>query len=79
MTDTVDPQKLLKDLLAQQEKLNAQIEVQLKASREAALNTARELCKTYEFTATDLKGYLKVTRAKRTAAAPATKSRARKK
>lgn len=64
MTDAAQAQRALEELIKQQEELAAKIDAQRKISRETALETVRNLCKTYEFTATDLKGYLKVTRTK---------------
>ncbi len=59
-----DAQRALEELLKQQEDLAAKIETQRKASREEALHTVRNLCKAHEFSATDLKGCLKVSRAR---------------
>lgn len=62
MSDAQDAQKQLEQLLKQQEDLAAKIDAQRKASRDAALETVKNLCKAYEFSAADLKGYIKVTR-----------------
>lgn len=67
MTDAHDAQKQLEQLLKQQEDLAAKIDAQRKASRDAALETVKNLCKAYEFSAADLKGFIKVTRARATA------------
>jgi hypothetical protein len=77
MAGAADSQKTLEDLLKQQEELAAKIEAQRQASRADALDTVRKLCKSYEFTATDLKGHLKVMRTK--SASPARKRSTRKK
>jgi len=68
MTDAIQAQKSLEALLAQQEALSAQILTQRQASRDAALKTVKELCKSHEFTASDLKGSLKVSRGAKTKA-----------
>lgn len=64
MADAQDAQKQLEQLLKQQEELTARIDAQRKASRDAALETVKNLCKAYEFSAADLKGFIKVTRAR---------------
>jgi len=64
MTDAHDAQKQLEQLLKQQEDLAAKIDAQRKASRDAALDTVKNLCKAYEFSAADLKGFIKATRAR---------------
>jgi hypothetical protein len=76
---TKDPQQVLDDMLAQQKDLNARIEAQLKATREAALATVKSLCSTHKFTATDLKGSLAVKRASAAKKAAPRKSASRKK
>ena len=63
MTDAATAQKELDELLKQQADINAKVEAQLKATREAALTTVRNLCTVHKFTATDLKGALTVKRA----------------
>lgn len=68
-------QHTLEALIKQQEELAARIDEQRKASRAEALVEAQKLCKTYEITATELKGYIKATRSSGTV----TKSRARSK
>jgi RecB family exonuclease len=65
----------LEQLIKQQEELAARIDAQRKESRAAALLQVQQMCKTYEITATELKGHLKVTRSSGTA----TKSRSRTK
>ena len=45
MTDAHDAQKLLEQLLKQQEDLAAKIDAQRKASRDAALETVKNLCR----------------------------------
>jgi hypothetical protein len=74
-----DPQQVLDDMLVQQKDLNARIEAQLKATREAALATVKSLCTTHKFTATDLKGALAVKRAAAAKKATPRKSASRKK
>jgi hypothetical protein len=80
MTDAVAEQKVLDDLIAQQKDINAKVEAQLKATREAALATVKSLCTTHSFTATDLKGALVVKRASAAAkkATPRKSPRAKK-
>jgi hypothetical protein len=39
----------------------ARIDAQRKASRDAALETVKNLCKAYEFSATDFIGFIKAT------------------
>lgn len=63
MADAAAEQKVLDDLLKQQNDINAKVEAQLKATREAALATVKSLCTAHKFTATDLKGALTVKRA----------------
>jgi hypothetical protein len=60
--------------------INAKVEAQLKATREAALATVKSLCATHSFTATDLKGALVVKRASAAAkkATPRKSARAKK-
>lgn len=72
MTDANEAQKQLEQLLKQQADLTAKIDAQRKASREAALETVKNLCKAYEFGAADLKGFIKATRTRSTAAKKAT-------
>jgi hypothetical protein len=72
---TSTAQQTLEALMKQQEELAARIDEQRKVSRAAALEEAQKLCKTYEIMASELKGYLKVTRSSGTA----TKSRSRSK
>ncbi len=60
MADAAAEQKLMDDLLKQQADINAKVEAQLKATREAALANVRGLCTVHKFTATDLKGALTV-------------------
>jgi len=62
MTDANEAQKQLEQLIKQQEDLTAKIDAQRKVSRDAALETVKNLCKAYEFTAGDLKGCIKTTR-----------------
>ena len=64
MADAQDAQKQLEQLLKQQEDLTARIDAQRKASRDAALETVKNLCNAYDFSATDLKGFIKATRAR---------------
>lgn len=70
MTDAADAQKVLDDLIKQQADINAKVDAQLKATREAALATVKNLCTAHKFTATDLKGALVVKRANSTKATP---------
>ena len=53
--------------LIERVKLDEKIEALRKESREDALKTVRKLCETHLFTATDLRGALKVKGATRTA------------
>ena len=75
MTDAIQAQRDLAELLQKQEELAKQIAVQRQASRDAALKTVRELCKAHEFTAGDLKGSLKVSRGTRSKAPTKRRSR----
>ena len=79
MTDANEAQKQLEQLIKQQEDLTAKIEAQRKVSRDAALETVKNLCKAYEFSAGDLKGFIKTTRTRGAAKkAPPRKSTRRK-
>lgn len=49
----------VKELLEQKEKLEKQIEDAMKAERDEAVKQVRELCKTFNITATELRGVLK--------------------
>lgn len=49
----------VKELLEQKEQLEKQIEDALKAERDQAVKQVRELCKTFNITATELRGVLK--------------------
>ena len=66
MTDAIQAQRDLAGLLQQQEELSKPITVQRQATRDAALKTVKELCAAHEFTASDLKGSIKVSRDTRT-------------
>jgi hypothetical protein len=65
MTDAFEAQRSLEALIQQQEDIAKQIQIQRQATRDAALKTVKDLCKLHEFTAGDLKGCLKVSRATR--------------
>jgi DNA-binding protein H-NS len=58
----------VEDLLKQKEQLEKELETAMKEERDAALQEVRKLCKTYGFTPTDLRSYLK-TRKRSTAKA----------
>jgi hypothetical protein len=60
--NTGEAEAELRKLMDQQTELSAKIDAQKKATREAALANVKKLCETYEFTATDLRGSLKVKR-----------------
>ena len=49
----------VKELLEQKEQLDKEIEAALKAERDEAVKQVRELCKTFNITATELRGCLK--------------------
>jgi DNA-binding protein H-NS len=78
MTDAAAAQNALTELLKQQADINAKVDAQLKATREAALATVKEYCTAYKFTANDLKGALVVKRATATKATPRKSTRAKK-
>lgn len=52
----------LDELMARREKLDAEIEEEMKSARADALTDVQNKCKTFGFTAPMLKGFLKTTR-----------------
>ena len=78
MTDAAAEQNKLDELLKQKLDIDAKVEAQLKATREAALATVKNLCTVHSFTATDLKGALVVKRAAAKKAAPRKSARTKK-
>lgn len=75
MANKTQAEIALEALMKQQEDLAAKITAHREASRAEALETARSLCKNYEITATELKGFIKVTRTKSTTTARKKSSR----
>ena len=55
----------VKELLEQKEQLEKKIDEAMKAEREDAVKQVRELCKTFNITATELRGVLKTRKSRK--------------
>lgn len=55
----------IKELLEQKEQLDKQIAEAMKAEREEAVKQVRELCRTFNITATELRGALKTRKSRK--------------
>ncbi len=68
MAEAKDPQQELADMIAAQKLLEEQIKSQREIARQAAMETIRRLYELHEFQYKDVKDFIKVTAARKTAA-----------
>ncbi len=67
MAEAKDPQQELADMIAAQKLLEEQIKSQREIARQAAMETIRRLYELHEFQYKDVKDFIKVTAARKTA------------
>ena len=67
MADANDPQQQLEELLAAQRELEEQIKTQREVARQAALDTIKRLYESHAFEYKDVKDFIKVTAARKSA------------